>query len=62
LGGDPESSGARRRRVDLPDPPLRHHGTPVTRTVDADGNACGLLFLEGVLELLVGEVNDATAA
>lgn len=39
---------------------LRQHGTHVARTVDASGTATGLLFLEDVLEVLVGEVNDAT--
>lgn len=41
---------------------LRQHGAHVARTVDADGNTLGLLFLEDVLEVLVGEVNDASAA
>ena len=40
---------------------LRHAGTHVARTVDRDGTTTGLLFLEDVLEVLVGEVNDATA-
>jgi CBS domain containing-hemolysin-like protein len=41
---------------------LRQHGAHVARTVDVDGNTVGLLFLEDVLEVLVGEINDATAA
>jgi CBS domain containing-hemolysin-like protein len=41
---------------------LRQHGAHIARTVDEDGNTVGLLFLEDVLEVLVGEVNDATAA
>ena len=41
---------------------LRQHGTHIARTVDDHGNTVGLLFLEDVLEVLVGEVNDATAA
>ena len=40
---------------------LRQLGTHVARTVDADGATTGLLFLEDLLEVLVGEVNDATA-
>jgi CBS domain containing-hemolysin-like protein len=40
---------------------LRQLGTHVARTVDEDGATTGLLFLEDVLEVLVGEVNDATA-
>ena len=38
---------------------LRHHGAHVALTVDDDGEPVGLLFLEDVLEVLVGEVNDA---
>lgn len=40
---------------------LRHHGTHVARTVDHEGTTTGLLFLEDVLEVLVGEVSDVTA-
>jgi CBS domain containing-hemolysin-like protein len=40
---------------------LRQLGTHVARTVDEAGATTGLLFLEDVLEVLVGEVNDATA-
>ncbi|GAW52261.1 MULTISPECIES: hemolysin family protein [unclassified Nocardioides] len=39
---------------------LRQLGTHVARTVDEDGATTGLLFLEDVLEVLVGEVDDAT--
>ncbi len=41
---------------------LRRHGVHVARTVDPQGVTRGLLFLEDVLEVLVGEVNDASAA
>jgi CBS domain containing-hemolysin-like protein len=41
---------------------LRQHGVHIARTVDEDGTTVGLLFLEDVLEVLIGEVNDATAA
>jgi CBS domain containing-hemolysin-like protein len=52
------------READLEDglTRLRQNGAHVARTVDQDGNTVGLLFLEDVLEVLVGEVNDATAA
>jgi CBS domain containing-hemolysin-like protein len=39
---------------------LRQHGNHVARSVDRDGAATGVLFLEDVLEVIVGEVNDAT--
>jgi CBS domain containing-hemolysin-like protein len=39
---------------------LRRHGNHVARTVDQDGVTTGVLFLEDVLEVIVGEVNDAT--
>jgi CBS domain containing-hemolysin-like protein len=38
---------------------LRRAGTHLAVTVDADGTARGVLFLEDVLEVLVGEVEDA---
>jgi CBS domain containing-hemolysin-like protein len=38
---------------------LRRAGAHLAVTVDADGTARGLLFLEDVLEVLVGEVEDA---
>lgn len=38
---------------------LRQNGTHVLLTVDADWNGVGVLFLEDVLEVLVGEVDDA---
>lgn len=41
---------------------MRRHGAHVAKSVDAEGATVGLLFLEDVLEVLVGEVNDATAA
>jgi CBS domain containing-hemolysin-like protein len=39
---------------------MRQHGEHVARVVDASGNVTGLLFLEDVIEVLVGEVDDAT--
>jgi CBS domain containing-hemolysin-like protein len=41
---------------------LRQRGNHVARTVDPDGATAGILFLEDVLEVIVGEVNDATVA
>ena len=38
---------------------LRRAGAHLALAVDADGTAPGLLFLEDVLEVLVGEVEDA---
>lgn len=38
---------------------LRLRGAHVAKTLDADGQVIGLLFLEDVLEVLVGEVNAA---
>lgn len=38
---------------------LRRRGAHVAKTVDAQGQVTGLLFLEDVLEVLVGEVNAA---
>jgi CBS domain containing-hemolysin-like protein len=39
---------------------LRQPGTHVARTVNRQGATTGVLFLEDVLEVIVGEVNDAT--
>jgi CBS domain containing-hemolysin-like protein len=39
---------------------LRRSGTHLARTSDASGQAVGVLFLEDILEELVGEVHDAT--
>ncbi|WP_137292704.1 hemolysin family protein [Nocardioides dongxiaopingii] len=41
---------------------MRQHGSHVARSVDADGVTRGLLFLEDAVEVLVGEIHDATAA
>ena len=41
---------------------MRRHGAHVAKSVDPTGTTLGLLFLEDVLEVLVGEINDATAA
>jgi CBS domain containing-hemolysin-like protein len=41
---------------------LRRRGTHIARTLDADGRTVGILFLEDVLEVLVGEVGAAGAA
>ena len=38
---------------------LRRHGSHVARVVDAEGETLGVVFLEDVLEVLVGEVSDA---
>ena len=37
---------------------MRHHGAHLALTVDDDGEGVGVLFLEDVIEVLVGEVND----
>jgi CBS domain containing-hemolysin-like protein len=39
---------------------MRQHGAHVARVVDRAGGTTGALFLEDVLEVLVGEVDDAT--
>jgi CBS domain containing-hemolysin-like protein len=39
---------------------LRRSGTHLARTSDGSGRAIGVLFLEDILEELVGEVHDAT--
>jgi CBS domain containing-hemolysin-like protein len=40
---------------------MRRHGSHVARVVDPAGTVTGLLFLEDVLEVLVGEVHDVTS-
>ncbi|MGW9403633.1 hemolysin family protein [Arthrobacter sp. NPDC055585] len=39
---------------------MRRTGSHVARVFDADGNTTGVLFLEDIIEELVGEVQDAT--
>lgn len=39
---------------------LQRTGIHLTRVVDANGETTGVLFLEDIIEELVGEVNDAT--
>jgi len=41
---------------------LRRTGAHIARVVDRDGRTTGVLFLEDILEELVGEVQDATNA
>ena len=41
---------------------MRRHGAHVARTVDACGAVVGILFLEDLIEELVGEISDATHA
>lgn len=41
---------------------LRQYGVHVGRVVDEQGETTGLLFLEDVLEVLVGQIHDATVA
>lgn len=41
---------------------MRSAGAHIARTVDDQGRITGALFLEDVLEVLIGEVNDITAA
>lgn len=38
---------------------MRRHGTHVARAVDDKGDTVGMLFLEDLIEVLVGEVEDA---
>ena len=40
---------------------MRRRGAHVATTLDADGRTTGLLYLEDVLEVLVGEIDAATA-
>ncbi|MER1995313.1 MAG: hemolysin family protein [Arthrobacter sp.] len=39
---------------------MRRTGSHVARVLDAEGNTTGVLFLEDIIEELVGEVQDAT--
>ena len=39
---------------------MRRNGSHLARVVDAGGRVSGVVFLEDVLEELVGEVRDAT--
>jgi CBS domain containing-hemolysin-like protein len=41
---------------------MRQHGSHVAKSVDERGVTRGLLFLEDAIEVLVGEIHDATAA
>jgi len=41
---------------------MRRTGAHVARVFDADGRTTGMLFLEDIIEELVGEVQDATSA
>ncbi len=41
---------------------MRRSGSHVARVLDATGSATGVLFLEDIIEELVGEVQDATSA
>jgi CBS domain containing-hemolysin-like protein len=40
---------------------MRRTGAHVARVFDAHGNTTGVLFLEDIIEELVGEVQDATS-
>jgi CBS domain containing-hemolysin-like protein len=40
---------------------MRRAGSHVARSLDADGTTTGVLFLEDIIEELVGEVEDATS-
>ena len=40
---------------------MRRTGAHVARVFDAEGNTTGVLFLEDIIEELVGEVQDATS-
>ena len=40
---------------------MRRSGAHVARVFDAEGNTTGMLFLEDIIEELVGEVRDATS-
>ena len=39
---------------------MRRSGSHLARVVDAEGTTVGVLFLEDIIEELVGEVQDAT--
>jgi CBS domain containing-hemolysin-like protein len=41
---------------------MRRHGSHLARSVDHEGRTTGILFLEDILEVLVGEVEDATSS
>ena len=41
---------------------MRRNGSHVARSVDRDGRVTGILFLEDIIEELVGQVDDATSA
>ena len=41
---------------------MRRDRTHVARSVDAEGRASGVLFLEDIIEELVGTVDDATSS
>ncbi|MBF0672356.1 MAG: HlyC/CorC family transporter [Salinibacterium sp.] len=41
---------------------LRRRGAHVARTLDPAGETVGILYLEDVIEVLVGEIDDATTA
>jgi CBS domain containing-hemolysin-like protein len=41
---------------------MRRTGAHVARVFDARGNTTGVLFLEDIIEELVGEVQDATSS
>lgn len=52
------------RTADLEDAlaAMRRTGSHVARSLDADGRTQGILFLEDIIEELVGEVEDATSS
>jgi CBS domain containing-hemolysin-like protein len=41
---------------------MRQHGSHMAKSVDRHGVTRGVLFVEDAIEVLVGEINDATAA
>jgi CBS domain containing-hemolysin-like protein len=41
---------------------MRRTGAHVARVFDAGGRTTGMLFLEDIIEELVGEVQDATSS
>jgi len=41
---------------------MRRNGSHVARSVDREGRVTGILFLEDIIEELVGQVDDATSA
>ena len=41
---------------------MRRAGSHVARTLDGDGSTTGVLFLEDIIEELVGKIEDATSA